>query len=120
MTIEPTAAHEIAPLKPGDGVVFDAADWRSPEEPEEGGRVFAAHSHLSGELELQFGNGAIRFDRIHVGDFLWRTHDPEIDRLARPFLDATVPLARQRVNIAVEAREANPLRAVWSLEKQPD
>ncbi len=36
----PTDAHDIAPLKPGDGVVFDAADWRSPEEPEEGGRVY--------------------------------------------------------------------------------
>ena len=29
-----------SPLKPGDGIVFDAAYWRSPEEPEEGGRVF--------------------------------------------------------------------------------
>ena len=28
------------PLKPGDGLVFDGADWRSPEEPEEGGRVY--------------------------------------------------------------------------------
>ena len=119
VTISPSAAHGIAPLKPGDGVVFDAAAWRSPEEPEEGGRVFAAHSHLSGELELQFANGAIRFDRIHVGDLLWRTHDPDIDRLARPFLEAATPQARQSVNIAVEAREGEPLRAVWSLEKQP-
>ncbi len=29
-----------AMLKPGDGVVFDAADWRDPGEPEEGGRVY--------------------------------------------------------------------------------
>ena len=99
--------------------MFDAAAWRSPEEHEEGGRVFAAHSHLNGEIELQFANGAIRFDRIHAGDLLWRTHDPEIDRLARPFLEATTPLARQRVNVAVEAREGEPLHAVWSLEKQP-
>ena len=32
--------HDLAPLKPGDGLVFDAADWRSPQEPEEGGRVY--------------------------------------------------------------------------------
>ncbi len=38
--IEPSEAHRVSPLKPGDGVVFDAADWRSPEEPEEGGRIF--------------------------------------------------------------------------------
>ena len=118
--VEPGAAQEIAPLKPGDGVVFDAADWRSPEEPEEGGRVFVAKIHLNGEIELQFGNGAIRFDRIRAGDFVWRTHDPEIDRIARPFVASTTPMARQRVNVAVEAHEGAPLRAVWSLEKQPE
>jgi len=119
VTIAPAPAHDIAPLKPGDGVVFDAAAWRSPEEPEEGGRVFAAHSQLNGNIELQFANGAIRFDRIHAGDLLWRTHDPEIDRLARPFLEATTPLSRQRVNVAVAARAGEPLRAVWSLDKDP-
>jgi len=69
---------------------------------------------------LQFGNGAIRFDRIHAGDLLWRTHDPEIDRIARPFLEATTPVARQRVNIAVEARAGAQLRTVWALEKRPE
>jgi len=117
--VEPGLANDIAPLKPGDGVVFDAADWRSPEEPEEGGRLFAVRSHLSGEIELQFGNGAVRFSRIRTGDWLWRTHDPEIDRIARPFLEPSVPMARQRVNVSVEAREGAPLRAVWSLETQP-
>ncbi len=119
MFVEAAAAHEIAPLKPGDGVVFDAADWRSPEEPEEGGRVFAVRSHLSGEIELEFGNGAVRFARIRAGDWLWRTHDPDIDRIARPFLDPSAPVARQRVNVSVEAREGAPMRAVWSLEAQP-
>lgn len=117
--VEPGPANAIAPLKPGDGVVFDAADWRSPEEPEEGGRLFAVRGHLSGEIELQFGNGAVRFTRIRAGDWLWRTHDPEIDRIVRPFLDPPVPVARQRVNVSVEAREGAPLRADWSLEAQP-
>ena len=40
VTMEPAGTHALSPLKPGDGVVFDAADWRSPEEPEEGGRIF--------------------------------------------------------------------------------
>ena len=121
VTVEPGAAQEIAPLKPGDGVVFDAADWRSPEEPEEGGRVFAARSQLNGEVELQFANGAIRFDRIRAGDVVWRTHDPEIDRIARPFVEATAPVARQQVNVALEATRGRvTLRTAWSLEKQPE
>ncbi|MGA3095015.1 MAG: peptidase U32 family protein, partial [Bryobacteraceae bacterium] len=55
--IEPADAHRLAPLKPGDGVVFDAAGWRSPEEPEEGGRVFHV-AQREGMLEVRFGNGA--------------------------------------------------------------
>ena len=46
-------------------------------------------------MELRFGNGAIRFDRIRAGDWVWRTHDPEIDRAARAFIDPAVPVARQ-------------------------
>ena len=38
--VRPEPAIAAAPLKPGDGLVFDAAAWRSPEEPEEGGRVY--------------------------------------------------------------------------------
>jgi putative protease len=38
--VELDARLAAAPLKPGDGVVFDAADWRSPEEREEGGRIY--------------------------------------------------------------------------------
>ena len=46
-------AHAVAPLKPGDGIVFDAADWRSPEEPEEGGRIYRSFARAAG-IELRF------------------------------------------------------------------
>jgi len=62
----PAAANSLAPLKPGDGVVFDAADWRSPQEHEEGGRVFEV-AVREGGLELRFGNGAIDASRIRRG-----------------------------------------------------
>jgi putative protease len=118
--VEPSEAEHLVPLKPGDGVVFDAADWRSPEEPEEGGRVFQVLNHLDGSVELRFGNGAINFSRIRTGDLLWRTHDPETDRAARPFLEAAHPVARQKVRVDVTAREGEPLNAAWSLEAHPD
>ena len=38
----------LAPIKPGDGLVFDAADWRSPQEPEEGGRVYTVRQARRG------------------------------------------------------------------------
>ncbi|HLH17205.1 MAG TPA: U32 family peptidase [Bryobacteraceae bacterium] len=113
IAIEPAAAHRSAPLKPGDGVVFDAADWRSPEEKEEGGRVFAV-TERGAHLELQFGNGAVDARRIRRGDLVWRTHDPDVDRAARPYVEAAVPLRRQPVRVRAVAREGEPLVTEWT------
>jgi putative protease len=117
--VEPADSARIAPLKAGDGVVFDAADWRSPEEPEEGGRVYEAAAR-NRQVELRFANGAIRFDRIRAGDLLWRTHDPDLDRIARPFLQPASPVARQPVSVHVIAREGSPLEAEWWLVRRPE
>jgi putative protease len=113
--VEPTAAHEIAPVKAGDGVVFDAADWRSPQEDEEGGRVYAAAPRLDGTIELSFANNAVNFRRIRRGDVVWRTHDPDLDRAARPFLEPAAPVAKQPVTIYASAAENQPLMTRWSL-----
>jgi putative protease len=107
-----TAANSLAPLKPGDGVVFDAADWRSPQEPEEGGRIFEV-AVREGKLELRFGNGAIDASRIRRGDLIWRTHDPDLDKAVRPFLKADTPVHKQPVSVRVFAREGSPLEAEW-------
>jgi U32 family peptidase len=119
VSIETTDAHRIAPLKPGDGIVFDAADWRSPEEAEEGGRVYEIAARRD-HVELRFANSAVRFDRIRPGDRVWRTHDPELDRMANAFLDPATPVARQVVRVDVIAKEGEPLVAEWSLEKRPE
>ncbi len=119
VTIESSDAHAISPLKPGDGIVFDAADWRSPEEPEEGGRIFELAAK-SGRIELRFANGAVNFDRIRTGDRVWRTHDPDLDRAARPFIDAASPLAKQPLSIRVIAKEGAALETEWSLAKHPE
>ena len=113
-TIETGEAHRIAPLKPGDGVVFDAASWRSPEEPEEGGRIFEA-ANVKGKVELRFGNGVLNTSRIRRGDLVWRTHDPSLDKVVKPYLEATTPVRRQPVRVQVVAREGVPLHTEWSV-----
>ncbi len=115
--VEPSEAHTIAPLKAGDGLVFDAADWRSPQEPEEGGRVYQALPHLDGSLELRFANGAVRFGRIRPGDLVWRTNDPDLERIVRPFTEATAPVSRQAIKVEVTAVEGEPLLTIWSLDR---
>ncbi|WP_031495727.1 U32 family peptidase [Bryobacter aggregatus] len=106
-------AHAVAPLKLGDGVVLDAADWRSPQEAEEGGRIYALRPLGGRTLELEFANGAIRFDRIRVGDLLWRSHDAEVDRFARQWTELSKPLRKRSVDVRVEAKVGEPLRSYW-------
>jgi len=111
---------QIAPLKPGDGVVFDAADWRSPEQREEGGRVYEILPRRQGRVEVRFGNGAVDFRRIRPGDLLWRSHDPEVDKVVRPFTQAAGPLHKQPVDVAIAARVGAPLETRWTLAARPD
>jgi putative protease len=113
--VEPAAAHEIAPLKAGDGVVFDAADWRSPQEDEEGGRVYRVTPRLDGTLEVSFANNAVNFRRIRAGDVVWRTHAPELDRAVRPFLHPAAPVSKQPLTVHATAREDRPLDTRWTL-----
>jgi putative protease len=110
VAIDASEGQNIAPLKPGDGVVFDAADWRSPEEAEEGGRIF----EIAG-AELRFGNGAIHPERIRRGDLVWRTHDPDVDRAARVYTEASSPVRKQEVRVRVMAREGLRLWTSWSV-----
>ena len=112
--VEPSAANSLAPLKPGDGVVFDAADWRSPQEAEEGGRVYQADAR-DGMLELRFGNGVVNPRRIRPGDLVWRTHDPDVGKAARPYLEPSAPLRKQAVRVRAKAREGTPLETEWTL-----
>ena len=130
--IQPELATSVAPLKPGDGVVFDAADWRSPAEPEEGGFVYQvapvqsqkkAGTQINADdtdlLELRFGNGQIDFSRIRPGDWVWRTHDPELGKVAKPFTQASQPVMKRPLSIHAIAHEGHPLQLVWTLDEQP-
>jgi putative protease len=118
--VEATRSHAVAPIKPGDGVVFDAADWRSPEETEEGGRLYAVEPLSKDSIALRFAKDAVRFSRIRPGDLVWRTHDPDTDRAVRPFLEAVSPVARQPVRVHVTAYEGSVLTAEWQLVKRRD
>lgn len=96
----------------GDGVVFDAADWRSPGEREEGGHVFGlwrAQEKLEvvagGSVELRFGRGGVDTRRIRAGDLVWRTHDPTLTARVKPYLDPADPLYTRPVTAVFVGRE---------------
>lgn len=97
-----------APLKLGDGVVFDSGH---PEAPEEGGRVYGIEV-TGAESRLTFGRDRLNFRRIHVGDKLWKTSDPELDRHLRQSYEGDTPKFQQPIQIEVHGSEDEPLIAI--------
>ncbi len=118
--VAPAEQSADAPLKAGDGVVFDAADWRSPEEREEGGRINKVVPLAGGLLELRFWYETIDSARIRPGDLLWRTFDAELERVARPYTQAAAPVHKQPLRARVTAHEGEPLLIDWALLNRPD
>ncbi len=105
---ERVALELKGPLKPGDGVVFDAGH---PDEPEEGGRVYDV-TVRGRETLLGFGHGDINFSRVHVGDKLWKTSDPELDRRLRQSFAGENPQFRRAINLEVHGNAGRPMTLI--------
>ena len=120
VVVEMSDAHEIAPLKEGDGLVFDAADWRSPGEPEEGGRVYEAHAVARWQSAT-----AVRQSRDSLRSHPARRSGLAQQRSGRDTRGAAVYRsvgagARQPVQVRVVAHAGSPLVTEWSLVRTPE
>ena len=91
------------PIARGDGLVFDAADRRSPDEPEEGGNVYEVSPVSDDAVKLEFGHGKLDFSRIAAGDLVWRTRDAKLSRSLKSLTQAQVPVFTRPLNFVVEA-----------------
>jgi U32 family peptidase len=97
-----------APLKAGDGVVFDAGN---PETDEEGGRVYEL-AMRDDETWLSFGHGDIDFNRLHIGDKLWKTNDPELDKRLRQSFAGDIPKFQRPIRMEVHGLAGKPLTLI--------
>lgn len=97
-----------APLKLGDGVVFDCGH---PEAPEEGGRIYAIDP-VGKDVWLTFGRDRLNFRHIHVGDKLWKTSDPELDRHLRQSYEGDIPKYQQPIAVEIHGSEGTVLTAI--------
>jgi putative protease len=89
-------------VKPGDGVVFDAGD---DTEHEQGGRIYEVRVR-----QLHFRNGQIDFRRVKVGNRLWKTDDPALNRRLRQTFVRDPEPARIPVDMEVSGESGGPLR----------
>jgi putative protease len=102
---EQVALRLLAPLKPGDGVVFDAG---RPDEDEEGGRVYQVEAR-GAETWLRFGQGDVDFHRIHPGHKVWKTSDPALERRLRQSFAGPQPRFLRPVSAEVHGSVGQPL-----------
>lgn len=108
-----------APLKRGDGIVFDAGD---PTQKEEGGRVYdirRAGVKLEGEaygglIEIVPGRNDVNLSRLHVGDRVWKTNDPHLDKRLRQSYETEKPYHTFPVNVKVTGTLGGALQTVWT------
>lgn len=97
-----------APVKPGDGVVFDCGH---PEMLEEGGRIYTVLAKGK-EVVLTFGKGNLNFKKIHVGDQVWKTSDPELDKKLRQSYSGENPQFTRPINIEIYGEVDDQLIAI--------
>ena len=114
-----------APVKLGDGIVFDAG---RPDEKEEGGRIYEINVGQASRLSpsekkneksetgatpvLRFGYGNIDFNRVHVGDKIWKTNDPELDKRLRQSFAGDVPRFQRPIEIEAHGLVGKPLAVI--------
>jgi putative protease len=111
-----------APVKPGDGLVFDG-DERTGRL-EQGGRVYeviALDRHpresdgdtqppeFAGRVELRFGREAIDVRSLEAGQKVWKTDDPELTRRLRRSFEGA-PNRKVLLDLLVVAAAGERLR----------
>jgi putative protease len=97
-----------APLKAGDGVVFDNGN---PQMPEEGGRIYAVEPQ-GAESILTFGRRDVDLRRVRVGDRLWKTSDPELERQLRQSFAGDKPRFQRPISIEIYGAVGQSLTAI--------
>lgn len=114
-----------APVKPGDGLVFDGDEAAGVIE--QGGRVYEVFRFLeranghsqalqaevqgvsAGQAELRFGQRDLDVRKVHPGQRVWKTDDPELTRRLRKTFDGP-PHRTVDLDLAVTAVTGQPLR----------
>ncbi|OMD41493.1 U32 family peptidase [Paenibacillus odorifer] len=109
-----------APLKRGDGIVFDAGD---PTKKEEGGRVYDLRRKgvkLEGEagegwiVDIVAGRNDVDLRRLNVGDRIWKTNDPALDKALRQTYETEKPYRVFPVHVRVRGCVGEKLTTWWT------
>ena len=94
------------PLQAGDGVVFERGE-RS-QEKEVGGRIYKVEPSRTGDW-LTFSREHFSLGSIQIGDRVWKTNDPSLDRQIRQTYTNDRPQFRRPLGFRVTGVLGEPL-----------
>lgn len=97
-------SEQTPPLRPGDGVVFDAGENRDLEQ---GARIWKIEND---RIIFHRKYSGINFDRIRPGVTLYKTSDPALESEIRKFWqNAKLPEKKTPLHLTVEGSPGSPL-----------
>jgi putative protease len=96
-----------APVQPGDGIVIDQG---RDTENEQGGRVYQATPQRDGLVRLAFEHGKINFSAVRIGDRIWKTDDPQLNRELRKSWTGEIPKPKHKLDFIISGRAGAPMR----------
>ncbi len=103
--------NDPAPLKLGDGVVFDEGH---PEQDEQGGRIFGVRSRGGRSIEIELGRGDVNLAAIAVGAIVWKTDDPALRKRLEHSFSRDEVVKREPLSVKVRAHAGENLSIYFS------
>ena len=105
----------LSDVRAGMGVVFDAG---TPEQPEQGGPIFAVARTPHGH-RLRFGQPGPDLSKVRAGDFVWISSDPKVTRAGEKAAEAgRLPLGRIAIDLEVAGAVGEPLVVIARIARR--
>ncbi|NEZ65741.1 U32 family peptidase [Leptolyngbyaceae cyanobacterium CCMR0082] len=95
------------PVKAGDGIVFDSGH----PDTDQGGRIYGVEDR-GRTVCLSFSKHGIDLRQVKPGYKVWKTSDPELDKVLRQSYSGEQPQVQQPIDIEVHGVEGEPVVAI--------
>jgi len=92
----------LTPLHPGDGVVIDRG---SDTDNEPGGFLFGVQGN-----RISFRHGSLPPHSTRPGDRVWKTKDPQLEKLLRSERSRETPPQTTPINMTISGKAGQPLQ----------